>query len=209
MREKDLKSIFSLVFKKQLILFVLLISFLSLQLLSTCTQGVGKLSIYVSAMDDPCKVDNTRTWYVTIYNCDGTVLEWCGKRYVVIPTKCGYLEVKVPPGCYYLKAVWGFHLIGHGVYWVNHYTDAAIVQACCGKTTCVRLFNPSAHRCGIIYALAINDMIRMKAIKPQTGERAIKAINDTLKQIPIPIKKFELGHEEEIIKLLEKQKEEK
>lgn len=170
--------------------------------------GLAKLNIWVSGRDDPCSVSPI-TWYVTIYNCDGSVLEWCERKYVVLPAKCGHLEVEVPPGCYYIKAVWGYRLVETGVYWVNHFTDAAIVQAVCEKTTCVKLFNPSDHRCGYIYALALKDLMKQKAIKPELAKKAIEAINAVLEQTPRPIRDFELGHEKEIERLIEEhQKEE-
>lgn len=169
--------------------------------------GMATLNIFVSGIDDPCGLDS-RTWYITIYDCDGNVLEWCGTRYVVLPAECGHLEVKVPPGCYYIKAVWGFTVVTPGlVYRVNHFTDAAIVCACCEETTCVKLFNPSAHRCGYIYVRALRDLVAQKAIKPELarqGEELIKAIND---QLGGPKKLFELGHEEEIERLIKQQEE--
>ena len=175
--------------------------------------GMAKLNIFVSGMDDPCGFDN-RTWYVTIYDCDGNVLEWCGRRYVVMRAPCGHLEVEVPPGCYYIKAVWSFVIVLPGlVYRVNHFTDAAIVGACCEQTTCVKLFNPSAHRCGYIYVRALRDLVRQKGIKPELARQAEDAINATLQEMPRPIKLFELGHEEEIERLVkegeEKAKKEK
>lgn len=194
---------------KCLFFLVLLVSLFSLNLYSgtPCDKGMATLSISVSAKDEPCKIENTRRWYITVFNCDGTVLEFCGKRYILIPTKCGCLDVKVPPGCYYIKAVWGFKIITPGlVYKVNHFTDAAIVQACCGKTICVRLFNPSAHRCGYIYGLAVNDLIKQKAIKPDAGKRAIGAIEAVNRQLPKPKNKFELGIEKEIEEHMQKQR---
>lgn len=165
--------------------------------------GLAKLNIWVSEMDDPCSVSN-RTWYVTIYDCDGNVLQWCGRRYVVIPARCGHLEIEVPPGCYYIKAVWSFKVITPGLaYRVNHFTDAAIVQAVCDQTTCLKLFNPSAHRCGIIYVRALDDLVRQKAIKPQVARQAQEALNAALAELPRPVKEFELGHEDEIGKLVE------
>lgn len=167
--------------------------------------GMAKLNIFVSGIDDPCGVDN-RTWYVTIYDCDGNVLDWCGKRYVVLRAECGHLHVDVPPGCYYIKAVWGFVVVIPGlVYRVNHFTDAAIVTACCEETTCVKLFNPSAHRCGYIYVRALRDLVAQKAIGPELAagvEEAVEAINQQLGQ---PVKLFELGHEEEIERLVKKE----
>jgi hypothetical protein len=68
--------------------------------------STSKLNVWVSELDEPCRISN-RTWYVTIYTCDGKPLEWCGKRYVVLPARCGHLEVEVPPGCYTISAVCG------------------------------------------------------------------------------------------------------
>ena len=169
--------------------------------------GMAKLNVLVSGMDDPCGLSD-RTWWVTIYDCDGNVLDWCGKRYVVMRAECGHLEVEVPPGCYYLKAVWSFTIVTPNlVYRVNHFTDAAIVTACCEQTTCVKLFNPSAHRCGYIYIRAIRDLLKQKALRPQTARQAEQAIDAVLAELPRPLKEFELGHEEEIVKLISEQAE--
>lgn len=160
--------------------------------------GMAKLNIWVSAIDDPCGVDD-RTWYITIFDCNGKVLEWCGKRYVVLPAKCGHLEVDVPPGCYYIKGVWSFR-IGQGVIYVNHFTDAAIVQACCEKTVCVKLFNPSIHRCGTIFLRAVNDLVMQKAILPEAARLAENGVNAVLNNVPRPLRGFELDNMDEIEK---------
>lgn len=165
--------------------------------------SMAKLSIWVSEEEDPCGLTN-RTWYVTIYDCDGNVLQWCGKRFLLLRAPCGHLEVEVPPGCYYIKAVWGFTPIVLGrAYRVNHFTDAAIVQACCGETTCVKLFNPTAHRCGIIFLRAVRDLLRQKLIKAETARNVTQAVEELLGQLPRPVKEFELGHLAEIDKLVE------
>lgn len=167
--------------------------------------GMAKLNVWISGMDDPCSVDN-RTWYVTIYNCDGDVLDWCGKKYVVLPARCGHLEVMVPPGCYYIKAVWSFTVLG-GIYHVNHFTDAAIVTACCEQTVCVKLFNPSVHRCGTIVVRAIRNLVKQKAVKPELARQHEMALEAALANIPRPIKGFELDHLDEIEKLVRTQEE--
>lgn len=165
--------------------------------------SMAKLSIWVSGIDDPCGVDN-RTWYVTIYDCDGNVLEWCGKKYVVLPAPCGHLDVAVPPGCYYIKAVWSFVVLG-GIYHVNHFTDAAIVTACCDQTVCVKLFNPSVHRCGTIVVRAIRDLVQQKAVKPELARQHEVALAAALANVPLPMKGFELDHLDEIEKLVREQ----
>jgi len=194
---------------KYLCFLALLVSLFSLNLYSgtPCDKGLATLSISVSAMDEPCKIENTRPWFITVFNCDGTVLQFCGRSYILMPAECGCLDVQVPPGCYYIKAVWAFWVITPRlVYRVNHFTDAAIVQACCEKTTCVRLFNPSVHRCGIIYEKAVNDLIKQNAISADVGERVTEAVGAVNKEIPEPKNKFELGIEKEIEELMEKQR---
>lgn len=168
--------------------------------------GMAKLNIYVSGLDDPCKVDQ-RTWFVTIFNCDGSVLEHCGRRFVVIPARCGHLEVKVPPGCYYIKAVWNFRVITPNlVYRANHFTDAAIVTACCEQTVCVKLFNPSVHRCGYIYVRALRDLARQGVIDAQLPERAARVVNEVAEQDEgRPVNRFEVLIEEEIEQQLKRQ----
>ncbi|NBC16340.1 MAG: hypothetical protein GVY18_03380 [Bacteroidetes bacterium] len=161
--------------------------------------GLAKLNIFVSGIDDPCTVDQ-RTWYVTIFNCDGSVLEHCGTRYVVRPAPCGHLHVEIPPGCYYIKAVWGFTVVTPNlVYRANHFTDAAIVTACCEQTTCVKLFNPSVHRCGYIYVRALRDLARQGVIEGNLADRAARIVEDVAEQDEDrPMGRFEMLIEEEI-----------
>lgn len=168
--------------------------------------GMAKLNVWISAMDDPCGIDD-RTWYVTIYDCDGNVLQWCGRKYVVLPAKCGHLEVEIPPGCYLIRAVWSFRLFG-GIYYVNHFTDAAIVQAVCDQIACVKLFNPSIHRCGTIILRAVRDLVLQKAIKPELARQQEAALNALLANVPRPVKGFELDHLDEIEKLVREQESE-
>jgi hypothetical protein len=165
--------------------------------------GMAKLNIWVSALDDPCGFDN-RTWYVNIYDCDGNILQWCGRRYVVIPARCGHLEIEVPPGCYRINAVWSFAFAG-GVFYVNHFTDSAIVCACCDDHVCVKLFNPSVHRCGVIFLRAVRDMLEQKAVKPDVARAVETAVGNFLQFIPPPVKGFELPLLDEMEKLVREQ----
>lgn len=165
--------------------------------------GMARLNIWVSGLDDPCSMDS-RTWYVTIYNCDGKVLEWCNKRYVVLPAPCGHLEIEVPPGCYRIIAVWSFSILG-GIYYVNHFTDSAVVQACCGEHVCVTLFNPSIHRCGTIFLRAVQDIVLQKGADPEAARAVEQAVNKFLGALPPPPRGFELDHLDEIEKLVREQ----
>jgi hypothetical protein len=165
--------------------------------------GMAKLNVWISSTDDPCGVSDM-TWYVTVYDCDGNVLNWAGKNYVVIPAFHGHVEIEVPPGCYYLKAVWSFSILG-GIFHVNHFTDAAIVMACHDQTACVKLFNPSVHRCGLIILRAIKDLVQQKVIKPEVARQHEIALNNILAFVPRPGKGFELDHLDEIEKLVREQ----
>ncbi len=164
--------------------------------------GLAKLDIYVSGIDDPCGIDD-RTWYIIIYNCDGSVFQWCRKRYVVLPARCGHLEVEVPPGCYYIKAVWGYTTIKEGQHYrANHFTDAAIVTACCESTLCVKLFNPSLHRCGDIYVKALKDYAVREDLDLRHVDRVAEVVEMVRERAGDPEKLFELGHDDEIAALV-------
>lgn len=166
--------------------------------------GMAKLNIWVTAIDDPCSIDN-RTWYVTIYNCHGKVLEWCGRRFVVIPARCGHLEIEVPPGCYRINAVWSFAVAPGGVIYVNHFTDSAVVQACCDEHHCITLFNPSIHRCGTIFLRAVRDLVLQKGINQEIAQPVQQAVDRLLAATPRPFQGFELDILDEIEKLVREQ----
>jgi hypothetical protein len=166
--------------------------------------GMAKLNISISAIDNPSGIDDKHQWYVTIFDCFGNVFDWCGKKYVVLPTKYGHLEVEVPPGCYYLKAVRSFSFVG-GIYYVNHLTDAGIVEVSYDETVCVRLFNPGIHRYGTIFGRAINNIVQQKAKTPELVNQHKTASNAALATIPKPMKGFELDYIDEIEKLVKEQ----
>ncbi len=160
--------------------------------------STAKLNIWISDLDKPCKISNI-PWYVNIYTCDGEPLEWCGKRYIVLKADCGHLEVEVPPGCYTINAVWGYYQTGGAIYG-NHFTDHAIVNAKCGEETCITLYTPQAHRCGLIFKLALEDLVRHGQINKEIAFRAIEAVKAVIDTLPKPINRFELGILEEIDK---------
>ena len=167
--------------------------------------GMARLNVWVSDRDDPCAISD-RTWFITIYDCDGRVLTWCRRRYLVMPARCGHLEVEVPPGCYRISAVWGFGPTERGL-WGNHFTDSAIVQARCDETVCVRLFNPSIHRCGLIFLRAVQDLVKQKDIPGRVAKGVQAAVEELVALAPRPAKGFELDHLDEIDELVRKHKE--
>lgn len=161
--------------------------------------GTAKLNIWVSEVGDPCKISN-KTWYINIYRCDGHILEWCDKRYIILPAKCGHLEVEVPPGVYVINAVWGYWVDPHDVIHGNHFTHNAIVHAVCEKTVCVTLFTPHAHICGVIYMLAGMDLAKQEQIPKELAENIRKIVERVNRIVPAPPKPFELEVVNEIAK---------
>jgi len=117
---------------------------------------LSEVQFFVSQMDQPCKVDN-RDWYITIFNCDGTLLEYAGMEYLVIHAPNGHASVTLPPGKYSAIGVWSYWVGPDGEYYGNHFTHEAIFQVCCGEHRCVWLYNPSIHTCGIVYDRAVLD----------------------------------------------------
>lgn len=169
--------------------------------------GLARLNIWISGMNDPCSVDDDHKWFVTIYDCDGNILEWCDRKYLLMPARCGHLTTEVPPGVYYISAVWSYSL-DRQKYWCNHFTDSAIVHAICDQTTCVKLFNPSLHRCGWIYLRALRQLVDAKVTKPELGRRILEIVErlqELLKDVPVPPKPFELAFGEDIDKEIQKQ----
>ncbi len=158
--------------------------------------GLSRLNIFVSEVDDPCCISNG-TWYVSIFKCDGKVLEWCDKRYLVMKAPCGHLEVDVPPGCYYIRAVAGYRITSDGTYVGNLFTDAAIVQVCCHSHVCVTLFQPSIHRCGPLYSAALGDLAQTGRARG-AAQRVGEVVEQVAKETGADHPKFELAYLKEI-----------
>jgi hypothetical protein len=166
--------------------------------------GLGRLNVFVSGLDEPCKIDD-RMWYITLYDCDGRVFEWCGRRYGVIPARCGHLELELPPGIYTVLGVWSFG-VGGGHIYGNHFTDHAIAQVCCGEHTCVTLYTPTAHRCGVLFDVALDVLQRHGRGEggppAELVDRAREAIRGVLEHLPQPARPFEIGNRDELMKAL-------
>ena len=118
---------------------------------------LSRVNFFISKMHESCKVSE-RDWYITIFNPDGTLLEFCGRDYIVIKATCGHAEIRLPPGKYFACAVWGYWKGADGKYWGNHFTHKTIFQCDSGRHICCWLYNPSQHECGIIYDYATRDM---------------------------------------------------
>jgi hypothetical protein len=151
--------------------------------------GLAKLQIWITSEGDPCKIserdehDNT-PWVVAIWHCDGRLLEWCGRKYFNLVARCGHLEVEVPPGCYVIRAADGMALHPTGAVTGNHWSDHAVVAACCDEAVCVTLFSPSAHNCGFGFLRVVERLIAAKMILPEVGQRLVADLKATLERLP-------------------------
>jgi hypothetical protein len=115
--------------------------------------NTATLHITITKRGEPCQISTIKQHFVYVLNCDGTPLVWCDKTYVGIPTRCGQLELEIPPGCYVVGAVEytaGIRPFG------NYLTHVAIVRANCGDELCLTLFDPSLHFCGTWIGAATN-----------------------------------------------------
>jgi hypothetical protein len=146
--------------------------------------GLGKLNIWIRYEPDitwSCKVDTENKWFVTIKDCTGRILEWCGQTYSRVgPTECGHIEIELPPGCYILSAI----SMATGS---NTFTAPAFVQVRCDETACVNLLAPIRNTCGWYYIAGLKQAVREKAVPAGIAGRAIKAVKEVLEHDIAPI----------------------
>jgi hypothetical protein len=150
--------------------------------------STAKLNIWVTKVGDPCRIDDSIQWFVHILHCNGEILQWCNKKYANLPTKCGHLEVEIPPGCYMVVATWS---PGAGTTVPtslgNHISHLQIVRANCGDHLCVTLFPPTFHWCGIWWLVALRDAMAGTALPREAqpaAKQALDAVEALMKQIP-------------------------
>lgn len=122
----------------------------------------------------------SETLFVYVTDCRGRILEWCGKRYVNIPARCGHATIEVPPGCYFVGAVEnpkGIKPLG------NHLTHLGVVQVRCGDHACVTLFDPTLHFCGTWFKNAVTTHLQAQALPATaqgTAREAVRAVENLL-----------------------------
>ena len=151
--------------------------------------ATGRIDIWVTTAGDPCRisevgVDSPGPWVVAIWDCCGRLLTWCGKRYVGLPTKCGHIEVEVPPGTYVIRAAEGMNVQADGSVTGNYWTDHAVAYVCCGEETCVTLVAPSTHQCGFGWLYAVEALMKAGKIDRGLAENALQAGHALLAQLP-------------------------
>jgi len=155
--------------------------------------GLAKLNVWLTETDDPCKIFD-RTFYVSVFTCDGKVLKWAGREYKLLQALNGHLEVDVPPGCYYLRAA--------SIHCENAYSDTAVVRVDCGETACVTLMLPSLRRC----IEALNLALRLPRARELVPRDMIRPAQDVLtrmaERLPTPVRMFELAHAKDVEKVI-------
>jgi hypothetical protein len=135
--------------------------------------STSTLNVWITAIGDPCHISNTE-YFVSVVDCEGNPLDWCGKTYKSLPTECGHIELEVPPGCYAVFAVQqpgGIQPFG------NLLTNVAIVRVNCGDHACVTLFAPDAHLCGSWFGGALRDIANTPDIPRELVTAALEAVN--------------------------------
>ncbi|MFN0101745.1 MAG: hypothetical protein ACKV2U_06595 [Bryobacteraceae bacterium] len=149
--------------------------------------STAKLNVWITRFGDACHIEDRELWFVHILDCDGRVIEWCGKKYSFIPAKCGHAEIELPPGCYTVFA--GHSPQGQGVPpFGNRLTHVQVVRVNCGDHACVTLFSPSLGYCGTWFAHAVATQLeglQRADVDIQVAMAAVKAVNAFLEQIPI------------------------
>jgi hypothetical protein len=149
--------------------------------------GTATVGVWITEKGHPCRIDNSKNQlYVYVLHCNGQVLEWCGKKYVGMRAKCGYLELKLPVGCYVIGAVEnpeGIPPLG------NHLSHIAIVRVNCGDRLCVTLFYPTLHNCGhwFLNAMQGHLALRGRALPNNLAgpmREAIQAVDVLLRALP-------------------------
>ena len=119
------------------------------------------LSITVRDSVHPCAPYHStgHPFYAQIFQCDGTPLPWRGVNYSWFPMQVAgpgrgriHAQVRVPPGCYLIRAV---------ATCKNVVTDWAWVDLGCNQTVCVNLVPPSVIQCTnrVVLGLQIADRL--------------------------------------------------
>jgi hypothetical protein len=144
--------------------------------------STAKLNVWITALGDACHIGDKYTWYVHITDCHGKVLEWCGRKFTYLDTKCGHAEIEIPPGCYTVFASMGPGIPPFG----NQLTHVQVVRANCGDHVCVTLYAPTGHYCATWFASALHVMAPMfeqAKIDPNLAKATQAAVENFIAKI--------------------------
>ena len=148
--------------------------------------STAKLNIWITKLGEPCRIDDKTQWFVHILHCNGEILQWCDKRYANLPTRCGHLEVEIPPGCYMVVATWSPGATGNVPTSLgNHLSHVQIIRAECDDHLCVTLFTPTFHQCGVWWTVAAREALAVLPREAQpAAKQALEAMDALNKLIP-------------------------
>ena len=151
--------------------------------------STAKLNVWVTEVGNGCRIDMTHQWFVHVLHCNGEILDWCNRKYTNLATKCGHLEVEIPPGCYMVCATWSAAppTANLPTSLGNHISHLSMIRANCGDEVCATLFPPTFHWCGIWWLVALRETMALKRMPKEAGraaEIAVKAVDDLLKLLP-------------------------
>lgn len=143
--------------------------------------GTARLNVWVTRENDPARIKEEQS-FVHVLHLDGTVLEWCGTRYTDLPTKCGHLEVEVPPGCYAVCASADTNGSDEDSLLGNHLTHIDLVSVGCGETACARLFTPTISFCFTWFRSAVEQAVQGERL--QRARPALEALDQLAQVLP-------------------------
>ena len=155
--------------------------------------STATLNVWITEIGDPCHIikpspSDPMGWFVHVVDCDGKVLEWCGRRYRDIPAKCGHVELEVPPGCYSVLASHTPARAGGIPPFGGRLTHVQVIRVNCGDHACVTLFSPTIWHSGTWFKTAIADhtaALVEGGMKAETARGAVAAIDTFLQQVKI------------------------
>lgn len=139
--------------------------------------SMATVDVWITDTGDPCRI-TTREFSVYVLECNGKVLKWCNRTYSNLRTKCGHLELEIPPGCYIVGAVLSPSAPDSGTSLGNHLTHIAVVRVNCREHVCVTLFDSSLHVCGTWIGAAINTHVANPRVRRELGAEAIGAMQN-------------------------------
>lgn len=143
--------------------------------------GMARLNVWVTRENDPSRIKETQS-YVHVLHLDGRVLEWCGQRYTDLPTKCGHIELEVPPGCYAVCASADTNGSDDDRYLGNHLSHIDLVDVGCDETGCARLFTPTISFCLTWFRSALEQAVEGGRL--DQAREALGAVERLVQVIP-------------------------
>ncbi|MBU1938094.1 hypothetical protein KKG05_11905 [bacterium] len=159
--------------------------------------GMAKLNVWVRSIEHPFMPDSRLTWWIDIFVCNWKPLEWCDKTYYEIPTRCGHIEIDIPPGCYIVQARTASR--GHHGY----YSSITMVIAGCGETACVNLIPLPLSKYGVQYNTALEFQAMIGNIPKELAKKALEANKAVIEHLPKDVFQFEEEDLKEFMKRTE------